>query len=309
MKLIKKVEIYKARRPRKLSEIVGNEALVETLSGMLDEGSLPHSILLHGPSGCGKTTIARILARKLGCGEIDLQEINSASMRGIDTVRTIAQQMNYAPAGGKARVFIIDEVHQWTKDAQEAALKILEDTPSHVYFMLCTTVPGKLLPTIRSRCADFALAPLTDEQATSLVEREARSASIEVSPEVVEGIVRSAQGGARLALVLLDTVRHLPEKKRLKAVQKRAEEENEAIDLCRALIKRVKWGEVGKILKGLQGTDVERTRRAVLGYARAVLLSSGQHQAYKVICAFENNCYDSGEAGLARAAFESIHGA
>ncbi len=164
-------ELYKKYRPKTLAGVVGNETTVNLLRNMLEKGTIPHTILLQGASGCGKTTLARILQRSLECSEIDFIELNCSDFRGVDTIRDIAKQMHFSPTGGKCRIWLLDEVHQMTKDAQNAALKILEDTPSHVYFLLCTTDPQKLISTIRNRCCQLSVEHLSEASLRMLIDR------------------------------------------------------------------------------------------------------------------------------------------
>src|SRR5437773_2031788 len=128
-------ELYKKHRPRKFADVVGQPRAVAALESMVAAGEVPHSVLFAGPSGTGKTTLARILARELGCGK-NFKEINAAESRGIDSIREVQSVMGLAPMGGKCRVWLWDEAHRLTPDSQSALLKTLEDTPSHVYFML-----------------------------------------------------------------------------------------------------------------------------------------------------------------------------
>jgi DNA polymerase-3 subunit gamma/tau len=300
-------ELYKKYRPKTLEEVVGNRTTVKALKGYLAKGNLPHTVLLHGPSGCGKTTLGRIIRRALGCSKTDYRELNCSDFRGIDTVREISRNMTLAPIGGKCRVFLLDEVHQLSKDGQNAALKILEDTPSHVYFILCTTDPGKLLKTIVTRCCQLPVSPLDEEEASGLVQRVAKAAGVSLSKDHLDELVGAAEGSARTALVLLDKLSQLDEGERSEGLKKIKEQEAQSIELCRALIKKARWPEVAKILRALPAGEEESVRWAVLGYARAVLLG-GQFQAYNVICAFEQNFYDSKATGLARACYEAIHG-
>lgn len=300
------MELYKKHRPRTLKAVVGAESSTAALRNMLDQGTLPHTILFNGPSGCGKTTLARILKTELKCHDMDFKEMNCSDFRGIDTIREISRLMHLAPTGGSVRVWLLDEVHQLSKDGQHAALKILEDTPSHVYFFLCTTDPQKLLKTILTRCCDMPVRLLTEKELTALVSKVVRREKAEVSEEVTEEIVSAAQGSARTALVLLDKALNLSPEQRVEAVQQKLAEDNEAIELCRALIRKDTWNKVAGILRNLKG-DPESIRYAVMGYARAVLLKKKDLQAYNIICAFENNFYDSKAAGLVRASFEAIH--
>lgn len=298
-------ELYKKHRPRNLNKVLGADSTTSALQNMLEKNTLPHTLLFHGPSGCGKTTLARILKTKLNCHDMDFKEMNCADFRGIDTIREISRLMHLAPTGGKVRVWLLDEVHQLSSAGQHAALKILEDTPSHVYFFLCTTDPQKLLKTIITRCCEMPVRLLTYDELTSLVNRTCKREKVEVSEDVLEEIISGAQGSARMALVLLDKILNLKEDERIEAIQQKMAEENEAIELCRALIKKEDWRKVSKILKNLKG-EPESIRYAVMGYARNTLLSGKNEQAYHVIRCFEDNFYDSKAAGLVRASYESI---
>src|SRR5690554_5071868 len=166
--------LYLKYRPDSLDEVVGNSETVELLRSQLSpDASQPigRSILFHGPTGCGKTTLGRIVARELGAKGSDIKEIDAADFRGIDTIREIRKQIAYKPLEGPYQVWILDEVHRATQDAQSALLKTLEDTPSHVYFILCTTDPQKLLPAIRGRCADYQVRTLNDREMRMLLRR------------------------------------------------------------------------------------------------------------------------------------------
>jgi DNA polymerase III gamma/tau subunit len=298
-------ELYKKHRPRNLDEVVGNKTTVAALRRMLEAEELPHTVLLSGPSGCGKTTLARILGKAVGCRGSDLIEMNCSSNRGIDTVRSIMDKMKYSPHG-EARAWVLDEAHQFSRDAQHAMLKMLEDTPDHVYFFLCTTHPQKLTPTIRNRCTKMPVAPLAHQQMKSLLKHVAGEEDINLRGPVLLEILDACEGSPRAALVILDRIRHLP-KPKCADVRSIAEEENAAIDLCRALFDRKRnWRKVASILKNLKA-DPEAVRWSVLGYAKSVLLGSGSTHAYEVLRAFEENFYDSKQAGLVRACYEAMH--
>jgi len=301
------MELYKRHRPKNFDRVLGAEETTAALKNMLDRKTLPHTILFHGPSGCGKTTLARILKNKLNCHDMDYHEMNCSDFRGIETIRNVSRHMLLAPTGGEVRIWLLDEVHQLSKDGQHASLKIFEDTPPHVYFFLCTTDPQKLLKTIITRCCEMPVRLLTYKELSQLVQRTCKREKVQISEDVMEEIVSSAQGSARTALVLLDKILNLSEDEQLEAVKQRAVEENEAIELCRALIKKQSWKDVAKILKNLKG-EPEKIRYAVLGYARAVLLNKKDNQAYNVITAFRENFYDSKEAGLVGACYEAIFG-
>ncbi len=301
-------ELYKKHRPKSLKRILGNTSTVAALRTMLERDTLPHTILFHGPAGCGKTSLARILASELDCHEADLLEINAASFRGIDSIRDMERQMLLAPLG-ECRIWILDECHQWSKDAQNAALKMLEDTPDHVYFFLCTTDPQRLIKAIQRRCCELPVKTLTDEQIVKLLKRVMKKEKFQIADNVLEQILDLADGSPAIALVILDKISNLEPSEQEAAIVETAAEQTEAIDLCRALIKGSPWKAVAKIVKELEA-DPESVRYAVLGYARQVLLGNSKpdQRAYNIIVSFADHFYDSKAAGLAAACYEVVFG-
>lgn len=293
-------------RPRMLKDFLGNEEVVRSLRSTMEREEIPHTMLFTGPSGCGKTTLARIVAARLKCSRRDFIENNAADFRGIDSVRDILRQMLLAPMSGLCRVWLLDECHQLSKDAQHALLKALEDTPAHIYFLLATTDPEKLLPTIKTRCVTFDVKPLDDKTMENMVVGVASSEGVGLSQEVVDQIVQDALGSARMALSILDKIINMEPADMLAAAKQQAAAQNESIDLCRALIGKKPWKDISRILQGVQ-QDPEQVRRAVLGYSQAVLLKSGHGQAYIVMSAFRQPFYDLGKPGLTLACYEAIH--
>jgi len=227
--------LYRRYRPQKFSELVGLEAVKKTLLSQIKDGKVGHAYLFAGPRGTGKTTTARILAKAVNCrnqgsvgssqewsGEpcgtclvcrqvekgrfLDLIEIDAASNRGIDDIRSLRERIRLAPSVGRYKVYIIDEVHMLTIEAFNALLKTLEEPPRHAIFVLCTTEPYKLPATIRSRCQQFnferAPVPLIVECLTGICRRE----GVELSKEELEEIARASGGGFRDAETLLEQV-------------------------------------------------------------------------------------------------------
>jgi DNA polymerase-3 subunit gamma/tau len=302
----KGLELYKKHRPTKLSELVGQDDAVKMLRQMGKTHSIPHCILLTGPSGCGKTTIARILKRMLNCSDFDFNEMNIADARGIDVVREIRNRMGLAPIGGSVRVWLLDECARATTDFQNGILKILEDTPKHVYFFLATTEPQKLLGTIKTRATEIKVKALKDRDMDVLLQLTSEKEKFVLSESVREKIVESADGSPRKALVLLNQVMGLSSEEDQLAVVSAGVASAQSIELCRALLNpKVRWSEISKILKTLE-EEPESLRRMVLGYANAVLLNSGSARAYDMITCFEKNYFDSGKAGLAASCFELL---
>ena len=212
-------------RPKTFADLVGQEHVVKALQNALGKGRLHHAYLLTGTRGVGKTTIARILAKSLNCetpheGEpcgqcqscrdidagrfVDLLEIDAASNTGIDNIREVLENAQYAPTAGKYKVYIIDEVHMLSKSAFNAMLKTLEEPPEHVKFILATTDPHKVPITVLSRCLQFVLRNLTPQQVADHLTHVLKTEKIVYEPAALALLGRAAQGSMRDALSLLD---------------------------------------------------------------------------------------------------------
>jgi DNA polymerase III gamma/tau subunit len=307
-------ELYKLYRPDTFGEIVGNQNTVAMLRADLENNRFKHTTMFVGPAGCGKTTLARISKSHLGCIGMDFIEVNAAIARGIDTVRDIAENMTRAPLG-RSRVYLIDECHKLTNEAQNALLKITEDgAPPFVYFMFGTTNPEMVLDTLRSRCTTYEVKSLTISELTEVAKDIAAQAKLKLHADTILRVCEKADGGPRDMLVLLDQISALPPEQQVAAIAEATVEAAETKELCQALIQRKSWQFAADIIKRLK-SDPESTRWAVLGYARKVLLDNtgetpkakeNRARAYIVISCFMNNFYDSKGAGLAYAAYEAL---
>ncbi len=303
-------ELYKKHRPATFKRVYGQEGVVRQLIKQCAEGRMPHASLFTGPSGCGKTTLARIVMNKLECGPADFTEMNAAEETGIDGIRTIKQRMGNAPMDGKVRIWLIDECHQLTTQAQNAFLKLLEDTPKHVYFMLATTNPGKLLPTVKTRTSEYKVSLLNEKVMGELLADICKRESLKVGNECLDMLIKYAEGSPRKALVLLDQIMgETDDDKRIECLHK-ATAELEGIALARVLFKKgVTWPEVQKTLNDVK-EDPESIRWIVLGYAKSILRGKAKpmwNRAAQIIELFQDNFYDSKDAGLTLACYGAVN--
>jgi len=308
----KDFELYKVARPAALGDMVGSGGQVAgTIQAMLAAGTFPRASLFTGPSGCGKTTLARIVQAELDCGKLDFTEMNCANFNGVDMVRDLQSQMYQAPMTGPCRVWLIDEAHQLTSAAQNAFLKALEDTPQHVYFMLATTNPEKLIKTIRTRCTLFAVQSYTDKELQKIIKKALVAAGNKkrLPKDVMEAIVDNADGSARQALVLVDHA--LAAGENALEVITNIKPSPQAFELAKMLFAgKPVWSKACKLFPDLVG-DPESARRIILAYAATILAkTSGKRadSAYDIIRAFESPFYDSGKAGLVAACYAVIVG-
>jgi DNA polymerase III gamma/tau subunit len=301
------MSLYLKYRPKTLDEIFGNETTKEELTNILsNKENCTHAFLLYGEKGCGKTTIGRIIAKELECSKSDFHELDSADFRGIDTIREIRKRSQLMAMQGDVIVWLLDECHQISKDGQHALLKLLEDTPKHVYLILCTTDPQKLLPTVRDRCVQLEVKPLLEKQMMRLLHKIVRSENEQLGKEIYEQIIQDSLCHPRAALQILDQVLRVSPDLRLKVAEKQAERQNQSIELCRALLQNTGWKKVQNILNGLKNEEPETIRRMVLGYCQAVLLKNDNEQAGLIMEEFIEPFFNTGFAGLVYACYSVI---
>jgi DNA polymerase-3 subunit gamma/tau len=291
--------LYQKHRPQTFAEIRGNRQTVQTLEGMLSKPeNCPHSFLLTGGTGTGKTTLGRIITKRLEADDFEIIEIDTADFRGIDMIRNIREKSQYIPMRGKCKVWILDEVHKLSNDAQNAILKMLEDPPSHVYFILCTTDPEKLIRTIRGRCQQFQMELLKDEDMMKVLLDILKKEEQSVGKKVLNQIIESAQGHSRNAIQILEQVLQVDTEEQLQVAKRVEQQQNEMIELARALYNNKPWKAVNTILRGLKGQEAESIRRVILGYAQAVLLNKEDQRAADIIEEFFEPLFNIGFPGL-----------
>src|SRR5437879_4500007 len=219
--------LYRKYRSQTFADLVGQDAASRALQGAIIGGRVSHAYLFSGSRGTGKTSAARLLAKALNCtgrkrdtaepcnkcqscvemtagSALDLIEIDAASNRGIDEIRDLREKVNLAPALGPFKVYIIDEAHMLTEPAFNALLKTLEEPPAHVVFVLCTTDAQKIPLTVIGRCQQFVFRRHSEEQIISRLTHIAKSEKVQVEPDAMRLIARTAQGSMRDAVGLLD---------------------------------------------------------------------------------------------------------
>ena len=216
--------LYRKYRPSNFDEVVGQQPIIQTLKNAIVQNRIAHAYLFCGPRGTGKTSIAKIFAKMLNCEDEsnkpcgkctnckmvqngshpDIIEIDAASNNGVDEVRNLIDKVKYAPMQGKYKVYIIDEVHMMTTGAFNALLKTIEEPPAHVVFILATTEPNKVIPTIISRCQRFDFNKVSQKDIKKRLSIVCKEEKIEIDPEAISLIAQLADGGMRDSLSILD---------------------------------------------------------------------------------------------------------
>lgn len=227
--------LYRKYRPQKFSEVAGQDHIVDVLSASVKDGHHAHAYLFAGSRGTGKTSIARILARALGCSDTDLYEIDGASTRGIDDIRELRESVRSLPFSGPVKVYIIDEVHMLTQAAFNALLKTLEEPPSYVIFILATTEIARVPDTIVSRCETHIFKKPTQNILEKNIARVAKAEGYDLEPGVAEVIAIAGDGSFRDTLGLLQKSMALSGDKKITL----AEAERSAGSPPRAIIRTV----------------------------------------------------------------------
>ena len=212
--------LYRKYRPTKLKNVVGQDHIITVLQESLKSKTFSHAYLFTGPRGTGKTSVARIFAHELNGFKyaieddyLDIIEIDAASNRGIDNIRELREKVLTAPALGKYKVYIIDEVHMLTREAFNALLKTLEEPPKHVVFIMATTNPEKVLATITSRSQVFSFRLADTVTMTKLLQKIAKKEDISITKPALEIIARRGGGSFRDSLSLLDQISTLTDDK------------------------------------------------------------------------------------------------
>lgn len=290
------LSLYRKYRPQSFAEILGQEHISVTLANAVNEGRVSHAYLFTGPRGTGKTSTARILAKALNCvngptsdpcqvcdacvaitegSSLDVFEMDAASHSGVDDTREILSGVPLATAGGRKKVYVIDEVHMLTTQSFNALLKTLEEPPDHVVFVLATTEAHKVLPTIVSRTQRFDFRRISVEVLEHHLSNIAKLENIEIEQDAIGFIARHAQGGARDALSALDQLASFGGPIALADAEallgKRAE------DAFFEIFDAIAAGDVGSVFRSIQafvaqGRDLRQLAFDALEHTRSLLL-------------------------------------
>jgi DNA polymerase III gamma/tau subunit len=269
------VELHTKYRPHKLEDVIGQKGLVDSLTKVIVK-KRSRAVALVGPSGVGKTTIARIIASMVGCSRGNLIEVDAATNSGIDEMRAVTENIHMAALGeSRTRVYIIDEAHGLSKAAWNSLLKVLEEPPTHVWWVLCTTEGSKIPQTIRTRCACYELRPVDTDSIYHLLKHVWKAEQLECPKDVLSLIAEKAQGSVRAALTGLSICGDCTTRKDAAALLLAASEDGEAIDLCRALVRGERnWAKLMALVAPLSTLNGEGTRLTVVGYFTKVLLGT-----------------------------------
>jgi DNA polymerase-3 subunit gamma/tau len=221
------MSLYRTWRPKSFADLVGQDAVVQTLTTAIDTGRLAHAYLFSGPRGSGKTSAAKILARCIECVHgptpdpdnscenclailagtaLDVIELDAASNRGIEEIRSLRESVKFAPASMRMKVFIVDEAHMLTREGANAFLKTLEEPPPHAVFILATTAPEALPPTILSRCQRYAFRRIPVAVMIERLRAISQAEGISIDDGALGAIAYRADGGLRDALTMLEQV-------------------------------------------------------------------------------------------------------
>jgi DNA polymerase III gamma/tau subunit len=260
-------------RPTSFDEVLGHDAVMETLMRAMCGDTCPHAFLLTGPSGTGKTTTARIIASTMGA---DVLEIDAASYAGVDDVRQLVEMGNHRSLKGSGTVmFLIDECHALSKAAWQALLKMLEEPPDHLYIALCTTEQAKVPATIVQRCFHVLLRPVAAQAIEVLLEAVADTEGWTVANDVLSEVVRVAQGSPRKALTTLQAVHGAESREEVARIIQLQEATPAVLNVVQYILKQGKdWETFKGLLAKVDDTELQSGLVEVCRYVIAWMLNS-----------------------------------
>jgi DNA polymerase III gamma/tau subunit len=271
--------LHDVHRPKNFRDVVGQKDAVSALRTVLKSKTSHAFLFSSNCAGVGKTTLARISAHEAGCLSSDILEVSAAVLTGVDDMRRVQELMLYKSFQGDGRrAVILDECSRISKQGWDSLLKIIEEAPEHAYFFFCTTDVGKVPGTIKSRCTHIQLAPLSDNEILTLLAKVGKAEKLTMDEDVLEVLVRSAQGSARQALVNLATCQGITNPKVAAKLVHGILDSDPTIELCRFLLKGGSWAKAMGIFEKLKDEPPESVRIVVCNYLATTLKAARDEQ-------------------------------
>lgn len=289
-----------AYRPETLDEVYGQEETVDSLKSITEDiDDIPHAFMFVGQRGIGKTTLGRIIAGILKCEKYpNLVEHNCGVYRVVEDTQNLISKIRYTAStkGNPKVVVIMDEIHMLSLHSFNALLKVMEEPPKHLYWILCTTEPSKIPDPIQDRCHRYNLDPIDEEVIQELLDVIVEEEKLELPDDTLEVIAESAQGSMRNAIVKLSQCRGVSSIEQVRKICKNIDVKNnkEIIDLCRMFMNDAKrnWNNAKKILKDLESYGPEGIRIAIMNYLLSCLKGKGSPEKAQMILSIMQNFQD-----------------
>lgn len=307
------MSLYNKYRPNSFEEIIGQESLKKQLKQVVIEKDLPEKkrnlFIFFGPYGTGKTTFARIFAKELGCSDWDLTEVDAGTYRGVDSADQLKLTLNLSPSVGKIKVVIIDEIQEASASFQGSLLKVFEEPPKHVYFILCTTNIEKINKGILSRANKYTLQKLNPPYLgiSLLLNDICKKENINFSSDVIREICKASQGIYRNALSILESIVGLSEDEAIDEIRKTVLSTGTFRQLCQCLYKKKEWNIIYNIV--INCDNSEKVRRGICTYFEKMMDGSyaDPRAAFGIFC-FKEPTFNTGTAGLILQCFKYYEG-